>query len=158
MVDRNNTTDYSTGATRYLLGVEVMLLFVFCIALLGYVLAWAATEPLAGLSLSPVTNLQSLTTTLGWLAFLVVVPVYVLYRLRVDWSFTGTLMPGRVGLAAFATSSIIWVGTETLGVRGFWATAAALAALIVGLYKMVRQFQAVDESVIRDAVSELADQ
>lgn len=84
--------------------------------------------------------------------------MYVVYRLRVDWSFTGTLIPNREDLAECAASSIIWVGTETLSVRSYEVTAAVLAVLLVGLYKMALTMWAVDKTMSRDPSSELFDQ
>lgn len=157
MGECTDMTDYTTGATRRLWVIEIALMVALCVAVIGYILVWGVTEPwLLGLSPGPIS--PAVETTLGWVTFLVVVPVYVLYRLHVDWSFFGVRVPGRRGLVALAASSIIWVGTEALGVRSYGVIVAVLAALIVGLLSMVRTMWAVDEAMIRDAVSELFDQ
>lgn len=125
-----------------------------CVVTIGYVLAWTATDPL-GLPL--ITVSQSLLTTLGWLLFLIVIPVYVLYRVRIDWSFTGTLVPGKRGLVALAVSSIIWVGTEAVGVRSYGIDIVVLASLVVGILKIAWTMRAIDEAMIRNATFDLFD-
>ena len=157
MDERTDMTDYTTGATRRLWVIEIALMVALCIAVIGYVLIWGVTEPWLLGSLPGLIS-PSVETTLGWVTFLVVVPVYVLCRFCVDWSFFGVQVPGRRGLVALAASAIIWVGTEVLGVRSYGVTIVVLAALIVGLLTMVRTMWAVDEAMIRDAVSELFDQ